>query len=408
VTSENNGTVAVIDMAATKVVKTIKAGRRPRSVAFLPDGSRAFVTNENDGSLTVLDCARQEPVRTIKLDAGLKPMGTAMTRDGSTLYVSTGRGKKVVAIDTAAEKVVAAIEVGQRPWGIALSPDEKLLFTANGPSNDVSIVDLATRKIVRKIKAGDKPWGVITLAVAAGASAGRQPGETTATAPQNKAAPQYVQVDRATAASLRGHVVFEGKRPPPKRISMDAEAACQALHKAPVFDEQVVVDNHGGLANVFVYVKQGLEGKAFAPAQQTVMLEQRGCQFIPRVIALQAGQTLAVRNSDPVSHNVHPKALNNRDWNQQQAPQAPDLERRFAHPEVMIPVKCDVHAWMRSYIGVLDHPFFAVTDANGNFAIEGLPPGEYTLAAWHEIFGEITQKVAVQKSEAGKVRFTFH
>lgn len=188
---------------------------------------------------------------------------------------------------------------------------------------------------------------------------------------------------------------------------MDAQPACQALHKAAVLDEQVLVSKTGGLANVFVYVKEGLESKAFAPAQQTVLLEQRGCQFIPRVIALQAGQTLAVRNSDPVSHNVHPKATNNRDWNQQQAPQAPDLERRFAHPEVMIPVKCDVHAWMRSYIGVLDHPFFAVTDTNGNFAIDGLPPGQYNLAAWHEVSGEMTQKVVLQKAETGTVRFVF-
>ena len=164
VTSENDGIVTVIDGASASLVKTIKVGRRPRSISFLPDGSRAFVANENDASLTVIDAVRQEAVRTIPLGADLKPMGQAITKDGSKLYVSTGRGKKVVALDTAAEKVTASIEVGQRPWGLALSPDDKMLFTANGPSNDISVVDLANHAVVRKIRAGERPWGVITLA----------------------------------------------------------------------------------------------------------------------------------------------------------------------------------------------------------------------------------------------------
>ena len=163
VTSEDEGTVSVLDLASNKVVKSIKVGRRPRAVAFLPDGSRGFVTNENSGFVSVLDCARGESVRTIELEAGMKPMGLAITRDGRTLYVSTGRGKKVVAIDTAAEKATGAVEVGDRPWGIALSPDEKLLFSANGPSNDVSVVDLGTKQVVRKIKVGERPWGVLVL-----------------------------------------------------------------------------------------------------------------------------------------------------------------------------------------------------------------------------------------------------
>ena len=139
-------------------------GRRPRSIAFLPDGSKAFVTNENDAALTVIDVTKQEAVRSIPLGADLKPMGQAITRDGSKLYISTGRGKKVIELDTAGEKILASFEVGQRPWGLALSPDEKLLFTANGPSNDISVVDLATKGVLRKIKVGERPWGVITLA----------------------------------------------------------------------------------------------------------------------------------------------------------------------------------------------------------------------------------------------------
>jgi YVTN family beta-propeller protein len=164
VTSENDGIVTVVDTATAEVKKTIPVGRRPRTVAFLPDGSKAFVANENDASLTVIDAVRQEPIGTIQLEEGMKPMGQAMTKDGSILYVSTGRGRKVVAVDTASGKALHSIEVGVRPWGVALSPDGKLLFTANGPSNDVSVVDVATQKVIRKIKVGERPWGVIALA----------------------------------------------------------------------------------------------------------------------------------------------------------------------------------------------------------------------------------------------------
>ncbi|HWC98193.1 MAG TPA: beta-propeller fold lactonase family protein [Candidatus Sulfopaludibacter sp.] len=162
-TSEEEGTVTVIDIATAKALKTIKVGRRPRNVSFLPDGSRAFVTNENDGTLTVVDTAKMEAMHDVPLGEGLKPMGQAMTRDGSRLYISTGRGKQVVVFEPSTEKILATFEVGQRPWGIALSPDEKLLFTANGPSNDVSIVDVATHAVIKKIKAGNRPWGVVVL-----------------------------------------------------------------------------------------------------------------------------------------------------------------------------------------------------------------------------------------------------
>jgi YVTN family beta-propeller protein len=121
------------------------------------------VTNENDGNLTILNLEKMAVAGSVTLEPGLKPMGTALTRDGRRLYVSTGRGKKVLAIDTSTDKVTGAVEAGQRPWGIALSPDEKLLFSANGPSNDVSVIDVATMQVVRKIKAGERPWGVVVI-----------------------------------------------------------------------------------------------------------------------------------------------------------------------------------------------------------------------------------------------------
>jgi len=242
----------------------------------------------------------------------------------------------------------------------------------------------------------------LLCAVLAGCGTTRQ---TTPT--QAKAAKEYFKTDPATAAHLSGIVLFEGRAAKGKRISMEAEKACQDLHKTPVYDEAVVSGKGGGLANVFVYVKAGLEGKAFPPPENAVVIEQKGCQFIPRVVGLRAGQTLDVKNSDPVSHNIHPQPTSNRDWNQQQPPGAPDLIRRFAHPEVMIPVKCNIHAWMRSYIGVLDHPFFAVTAADGAFSFDGLPPGQYTLAAWHERFGETAQVINLERGERRAMRFTF-
>jgi hypothetical protein len=226
-------------------------------------------------------------------------------------------------------------------------------------------------------------------------------------APEKAAAPEYFKVDPATAGSIKGNVHFVGTRPAAKPISMDAEAACEKLHDKPVDGSGFAVGKDGGLANVFVYIKSGLEGKVFEPPKEPVVLDQRGCMFVPRVVGLQSRQTLAVKNSDPVSHNIHPNPQNNREWNQQQSPGSPDLTRRFATPEVMIPVKCNVHSWMRSYIGVLDHPYLAVTNDSGEFAWTSVPPGNYTVAAWHETFGELTENVTVGSGAGRDVKFTF-
>jgi plastocyanin len=217
----------------------------------------------------------------------------------------------------------------------------------------------------------------------------------------------YFKVDPANAGAINGTVRFTGPKPAPRRISMDAEEACEKMQTGPVYSGAVETGSEAGLANAFVYVKSGLEGKVFEPAGQAVVLDQRGCQFVPRVVPLRAGQTLQVKNSDPVSHNIHPQPANNYEWNQQQSPGAPDLRRKFVRPEVMIPVKCNIHAWMKSYIAVLDHPYFAVTDSSGRFGWKDLPPGEYVIAAWHETLGEQTQKVSVARAGTVAADFTF-
>ncbi|HEV2445051.1 MAG TPA: carboxypeptidase regulatory-like domain-containing protein [Candidatus Sulfopaludibacter sp.] len=210
-------------------------------------------------------------------------------------------------------------------------------------------------------------------------------------------------MDTATTGSVRGMVTYRGPKPPRKRIDMNSDAGCPG----GAYDEPVVTGKSGGLANAFVYIASGLEGKKFEPPAEPVLLDQHGCMFAPRVIGMLAGQTLQVKNSDNVSHNIHPMPANNREWNQQQSPGTPDLEHKFPRPDVMIPVKCNVHSWMHAYIGVLDHPYFTVTGADGVFQWKNVPPGDYTVAVWHEKLGGLKQQVHVPASAEAEVKFIY-
>ena len=218
-----------------------------------------------------------------------------------------------------------------------------------------------------------------------------------ACAPGPKPEPSYFQADPATAGTIRGRIRFTGKRPAAKVISLDADPQCAKLHAGGTITEDA------GVGNAFVYLRTGLEGKKFATPAEPVVIDQKGCWFTPRVIGMQAGQPLKVTNSDPVTHNIHPQPLNNRDWNQSQAPEDPPLSRKFAAPEIMIPVKCNVHNWMRAWIGVLDHPYFAVTGADGSFELRNVPPGSYTVAVWQESLGTQEQTAA----PGSELTFTF-
>jgi plastocyanin len=225
---------------------------------------------------------------------------------------------------------------------------------------------------------------------------------------QKAAAPAktYFQVDAATAGKITGKVAFSGRNPKRAAIRMDAEEDCVKANKGQVLDESVLVNANNTVANVFVYVKTGLEGKEFAPATVPVQFDQKGCMFRPRIVGIQTGQTFVVTNSDPVTHNVHPLPRVNREWNQGQQPGSESVEREFTQPETMIPVKCNVHAWMRGYIGVLPHPYFAVSGGDGSFTIANLPPGDYTLEAWHEKLGAQQINVKVAPSGAATADFT--
>lgn len=193
-------------------------------------------------------------------------------------------------------------------------------------------------------------------------------------------------IDPATAGAIRGVVHFEGNVPAPMEISLRAECK-RGESKGPVYDDAVVAEG-GKLANAFVWIDQGLDGWLVPPPPaEAVTLDQSGCIYRPRVIGVRVGQELAFLNSDPILHNVHTVAEKNRPFNRSMPTAGTRISKRFTKPEVMVHAKCDVHPWMTAYIGVVDHPFFAVTGADGAFSFEGLPPGQYQVQVWHEVLG---------------------
>jgi plastocyanin len=222
------------------------------------------------------------------------------------------------------------------------------------------------------------------------------------------AAGSYTSVDPATAGTIRGTIHFSGQPPAPVPIDMDLDPACSLAGVGPNMSEQYVVHN-GGLANVYIYVKQGLEGKKFPVPSAPAVLDQKGCRYVPHVLALMAGQKLEVRNEDSTMHNVHPApAVDGNDQsNVSQAPKGQPVERTFNAPETMILVKCNQHPWMKSFVNVAANPFFAVSDADGTFEIAGLPPGTYTIAAVHEKSGEQDETITVSPKQAATANFTF-
>jgi plastocyanin len=218
-------------------------------------------------------------------------------------------------------------------------------------------------------------------------------------------APEPKREPEAPRGSIIGKVTFAGKRPAAKRIDISEDEECVKLNKGGMYDQSIVVNRDGSLGNVFVYVKAGLKGETGSIPTAPVVLDQKGCQFSPRVLAIRTKQTLNVTNSDPVTHNVHPVAQKNREWNQSQAPGDPPIERRFGYPEVLVRVKCNIHNWMRSWLAVMDHPYYAISKPDGSFEIANIPPGDYTIEAWQEALG--TQEQQVHVDPAGKATMAF-
>ncbi len=209
-------------------------------------------------------------------------------------------------------------------------------------------------------------------------------------------------------ATITGKIKFTGARPTNPRIDMSEEAACKSKYPAPPTAETVVVNANGTLANVFVYVKAGLPPSAKYQAPATpVVIDQDGCRYHPHVLGIMVGQNLEIRNSDPVLHNIKAKATKNRPFNVSQPSAGMKTNRVFSAPEVMVALECNVHGWMNAYLGVLPHPFYAVSGSDGSFSIKGLPAGTYTIEAWHEKYGTQTATVTVAGAAPKTQDFTF-
>src|SRR2546427_8570885 len=214
--------------------------------------------------------------------------------------------------------------------------------------------------------------------------------------------PAATAIDPATAATVSGTVKLDGAPPKAAKIDMSQDPACKGTNVA-----ETVVASDGHVANVFVYVKEGLGNRTFDIPKEAITLDQSGCKYHPHVMGVMAGQTIKIVNSDPTTHNIHPTPKDNREWNESQAPKTAPLEKNFAREEILLPVKCNQHPWMKMYVNVVKSPFYAVTGADGKFDIKGLPPGDYTLAFVHEKFGEQDQKVTLAAKDSKTVDVTF-
>lgn len=232
-------------------------------------------------------------------------------------------------------------------------------------------------------------------------------GEPATSAPAESAAPAASAVDPATAGTLTGSATLEGEAPEQQAIQMGADPVCARLHPTPVSTQFVVANADGALANVFVYVKSGLESYSFPTPSEAVLLDQQGCTYHPHVFGIQVGQNLDILNSDDTLHNIHAMPTNNEQFNIGQPVKGLTTTRTFENPEVMVPFKCDVHRWMNAYAGVLPHPYFGVTSDAGSFEIGNLPPGDYVVEAWHETLGAQTQNVTLGESATQELSFTF-
>lgn len=221
--------------------------------------------------------------------------------------------------------------------------------------------------------------------------------------------PLAPSVDPATAAMVTGVVKFEGSPPVLKPIDMSASSACvKANASSPIVPPVVITGPHGALANAVVFVKSGLGRYRYPSPQNPVTLNQKGCMYVPRVVALMVGQPFQVSNNDPTLHDVHPMLRNNPQWSISELPGRAPVKSVFQNAEFGAVVGCMIHPWMRAYLFVFNQPYFAVTSRDGTFALKNLPPGTYTVEAWHEPHQIIDQTVVLGPKDSKSISFTFH
>lgn len=210
------------------------------------------------------------------------------------------------------------------------------------------------------------------------------------------------------AGNIKGKVDFKGAKPTSAKIKMNADPRCVKIHAGKdVSSDQTVINENSTLRYVFVYVKQGLEGKKFDTPKMKQTIDQRGCMYTPHIFGMMVNQPLEIINSDPTLHNIHALPKSNPQFNIAQPKLGMKTTKSFSKPEVMVKIKCDVHSWMASYVGILDHPFYAVSDEKGIYEIKNLPPGDYEIEAWHEKYGSKSMKVSVGAADSKTADFAF-
>jgi plastocyanin len=217
---------------------------------------------------------------------------------------------------------------------------------------------------------------------------------------------QAVDTSATSTGEIAGKVDFKGEKPKLEPIDMKTDPVCVSEQAGTVYVQDGEVNSNGTLPSAFVYIKSGSGNLSVPAPHNSVVLTQQGCMYQPHVLGIVAGQPLQVVTLDPTTHNVHVMPKINREWNVTQQPGSPSIIKAFTQPEAMIPVHCNVHPWMKAYIGVVSNPYYAVTDNQGSFVIKGVPPGEYTLEVWTAIFGTQEQRVTVRPGESSTINFT--
>jgi plastocyanin len=247
------------------------------------------------------------------------------------------------------------------------------------------------------------------LAVSVAACGGDSGSSSSSAEPSAPAAtPAGQKVDTATAGNITGTIMVEGALPKNEAIRMNADPVCLKAAPGPQTQETFVVGSDGKtLANVFVYVKDGLGNFVYDTPTSPASIDQKQCRYMPHVFGMRVGQPLEIINSDPTLHNIHATPKANSEFNTGQPIQNMKTTHTFDQPEVMVPFKCDVHGWMNAFVGVLPHPYFATTSDDGKFNLNTVPPGTYTVEAWHERLGPMTQSVTIGPSETKDITFTF-
>jgi len=248
----------------------------------------------------------------------------------------------------------------------------------------------------------------MTLATTLVACGGGEPSNKSADASSPSATPAGQRVDTANAGSVKGVVNVDGALPKNEAIKMNADPVCMKENTTPQAQETYIVSDDGkNLGNVFVYVKDGLGNYVYDTPTTPAKIDQKECRYHPHVFGMRVGQPLEIINSDPTLHNIHAMPKANSEFNNGQPIQVMKMTHTFDKKEVMVPFKCDVHGWMNAYVAVLDHPYFAVTGDDGKFELKDLPPGTYTIEAWHEKLGPMTQSVTLGQKETKDVTFSF-